>query len=117
MKKKHSSHAITADVSLQDTVHAAEFFLSDGVILTGQATGDPADQADLNLVAGHTKMPVLIGSGVTLENVGSYFPKSSGLIIGSYFKENGQWQAPLSEQRVTVFMERIRELRQAAVKQ
>lgn len=35
LKKKHSSHAITNDVSLLETVHAAEFFLTDGVILTG----------------------------------------------------------------------------------
>lgn len=35
LKKKHSSHAITADVSLLETVHAAEFFLTDAVILTG----------------------------------------------------------------------------------
>lgn len=35
LKKKHSSHAITADVSLLETVQAAEFFLTDGVILTG----------------------------------------------------------------------------------
>lgn len=36
IKKKHSSHAITDDVSLAETVHAAEFFLTDGVILTGE---------------------------------------------------------------------------------
>lgn len=35
LKKKHSSHSITSDVSLLETVHAAEFFLTDGVILTG----------------------------------------------------------------------------------
>lgn len=35
IKKKHSSHAITSDVSLVETAHAAEFFMSDGVILTG----------------------------------------------------------------------------------
>lgn len=35
LKKKHSSHSITGDVSLLETVHAAEFFLTDGVILTG----------------------------------------------------------------------------------
>lgn len=35
VKKKHSSHSITNDVSLLETVHAAEFFLTDGVILTG----------------------------------------------------------------------------------
>ena len=41
VKKKHSAHAITADVDLGDTVHAAEFFLADGVIVTGSATGRP----------------------------------------------------------------------------
>lgn len=35
LKKKHSSHSITADVSLKETAHAAEFFLTDGIILTG----------------------------------------------------------------------------------
>lgn len=36
IKKKHSSHAITSDVGLVETAHAAEFFMSDGVILTGK---------------------------------------------------------------------------------
>lgn len=111
VKKKHSSHAITADITLAETVHAAEFFLTDGVILTGQATGDPADEKDLDNLYGKTKLPILIGSGVTLDNVHTYFPKSNGLIIGSYFKEGGQWQLPLSERRVAEFMERIKELR------
>ena len=41
VKKKHSAHAITADVDLAETAHAAEFFLADGVIVTGAATGEP----------------------------------------------------------------------------
>ncbi|PSN37376.1 Uncharacterized protein F13E9.13 [Blattella germanica] len=48
IKKKHSAHAITADVSLQETAKAAEFFMSDGVIITGAATGDPADASHLS---------------------------------------------------------------------
>lgn len=35
LKKKHCSHAITSDVSLLETAQAAEFFLTDGIILTG----------------------------------------------------------------------------------
>lgn len=35
IKKKHSSHALTRDVSLVDTAEAAKFFLADGIILTG----------------------------------------------------------------------------------
>ncbi|XP_039311049.1 uncharacterized protein F13E9.13, mitochondrial isoform X5 [Solenopsis invicta] len=47
VKKKHSSHIITSDVSLLETVKAAEFFLADGVILTGKATGEEANMRDL----------------------------------------------------------------------
>jgi len=34
-----SSHAITSDLSLQETARAAALFQSDGVIVTGLATG------------------------------------------------------------------------------
>jgi len=43
IKKKHSAHAITADVDLAETARAAEFFQAEGVIVSGVATGRPAD--------------------------------------------------------------------------
>lgn len=42
-----SSHALTSDVSVAETARAAEFFLSDGVIITGAATGLQADPEEL----------------------------------------------------------------------
>ena len=42
IKKKHSAHAITSDVSLAATARAAELFLADGVIVTGAASGEEA---------------------------------------------------------------------------
>ena len=42
----YSSHAITSDVSLSETIKAAKFFLADGIILTGAATGDPASVSE-----------------------------------------------------------------------
>ena len=38
----HSSHAITADVDIVETAQAAKFFLADGVVVTGPATGQVA---------------------------------------------------------------------------
>ena len=35
IKKKHSAHAITQDVDIAETARAAQFFRTDGVILTG----------------------------------------------------------------------------------
>lgn len=43
----YSAHAITSDVSLGETAKAAQFFLADGVVLTGLATGDPAVPSDV----------------------------------------------------------------------
>ncbi|XP_061749391.1 uncharacterized protein F13E9.13, mitochondrial isoform X2 [Nerophis ophidion] len=47
IKKKHSSHALTSDVSTLETARAAEFFLSDGLVITGASTGQEADLQEL----------------------------------------------------------------------
>ncbi|XP_075045332.1 uncharacterized protein F13E9.13, mitochondrial-like [Mixophyes fleayi] len=110
VKKKHSSHALTADVSVSDTAKAAEFFLADGVILTGVSTGQEADPGDLREVQSSVRIPVLIGSGVTLENVDKYID-ASALIIGSHFKKSGDWRNSLEYDKVASFMEKINKLR------
>ncbi|NDD05716.1 MAG: BtpA family membrane complex biogenesis protein [Proteobacteria bacterium] len=68
IKKKHSSHALTADVSIAETAHAAEFFGADGVILTGSHTGATASLSELEQVKSAVHIPVWIGSGITAEN-------------------------------------------------
>eukprot|EP00066_Takifugu_rubripes_P011009 XP_003979340.2 PREDICTED: uncharacterized protein F13E9.13, mitochondrial-like [Takifugu rubripes] len=78
IKKKHSSHALTSDVSIEETARAAEFFLSDGVIITGAATGEQANPEELR----------------------------DGMIIGSHFKEGGHWANAVAPQRVKRLMEK-----------
>ncbi|XP_009318562.1 PREDICTED: uncharacterized protein F13E9.13, mitochondrial-like [Pygoscelis adeliae] len=84
IKKKHSAHTLTADVSVAETASAAELFLADGVVLTGTATGLPADPQELKEVKHAVKIPVLIGSGVTLENVRNYLDANALIIASSY---------------------------------
>jgi hypothetical protein len=110
IKKKHSAHAITADVSIAETAKAAEFFLSDGVIVTGVATAVPADLKDLASVKKAVKIPVLIGSGVTEENMETYMD-ANALIVGSYFKKDGYWGNNVDVQKTKSFMNKIRALR------
>lgn len=112
LKKKHSSHAITGDVSLLDTAHMAGFFLADGVVLTGTATGEPTSLLDVAAVCGHVDQPVLIGSGVTAANLEQYYGQADGLIVGSHFKEDGVWRNELCEQRVGDFMRQVKVLRE-----
>lgn len=99
LKKKHASHAITADVSLAEVCHAAEFFRADGVIITGAHTGDPAHEGDLAAARGACGLPVLVGSGVTPANVGAMFKHADALIVGSSLKRGGHWTGPLDAKR------------------
>ena len=99
VKKKHSSHAITADVSLAETAHAAEFSLADGVIVTGTSTGRQTEPDDVRAVAAAVGIPVFVGSGVTPANIGQY-PQSDGFIIGSSVKRDGHWANAIDPQRV-----------------
>lgn len=61
VQKKHASHAITADLSIGELAKAAEFFLADGVVVTGVATGE-ATSGSVAAVRGAVKLPVLVGS-------------------------------------------------------
>ncbi|MCF6237265.1 MAG: BtpA/SgcQ family protein [Candidatus Marinimicrobia bacterium] len=105
IKKKHSSHAMTADVSLPDTVEAAEFFLSDGVIITGPHTGKPVDQQELVDVYASAKLPVLVGSGVNPEGLPLIFDQADAFIVGSYFKQAGKWQNEPDPQRLQALLQ------------
>nr|XP_014428060.1 protein C19orf12 homolog isoform X1 [Pelodiscus sinensis] len=110
VKKKHSAHALTADVSVSETAKAAELFLADGVVLTGTATGMQADPKELKEVEHAVKIPVLIGSGVTLENARNFLG-ANALIIGSYFKKDGYWANSVDPDRVKTFMDHMGKLR------
>ncbi|HEY8130474.1 MAG TPA: BtpA/SgcQ family protein [Thermoanaerobaculia bacterium] len=98
VKKKHSAHAITADVDIAETAKAAEFFLADGVIVTGVSTGSPADPEEVRSVSAAVDVPTIIGSGITPENIGSY-KVADAFIVGSSVKVDGLWSNPLDEER------------------
>lgn len=99
VKKKHSAHALTADVSLAETAQAAEFFLADGVIVTGTATGEPAAPADVDAVAAAVTLPVFVGSGLAPGNLARY-AKAHGFIVGSSVKKGGRWSNALDRDAV-----------------
>ena len=110
IKKKHSSHTITQDISLLETAEAARFFLSDGVIITGSHTGKAASADELKKLKTNLDFPILVGSGITLDNVSTYLPICDAMIIGSYFKEKGYWENTLSYDRIAKFMEQVRSI-------
>jgi membrane complex biogenesis BtpA family protein len=104
VKKKHSSHAITADVDIGETAHAVEFMRGDAVIVTGAVTGDAPQRADVLAVKKKTRLPVYLGSGVRAKNLKSFFAAADGFIVGSEFKQGGHWSRAVDAKRVEQFM-------------
>jgi len=110
VKKKHSSHAITADMGIGETAHAVEFMRGDAVIVTGSVTGDAPSRTELDEVKQSTQLPVYLGSGLTKTNLGEFFAAADGFIVGSYFKVGGHWSQAVDVERVNEFMTMLRSL-------
>jgi membrane complex biogenesis BtpA family protein len=108
IKKKHSSHAITADISLGETAAAAEFMRADAVIVTGAVTGKPPRTEDIVEARAHCGLPVIVGSGADAENLREFLPVADGFIIGSAFKQRGDWRKPVDPARVRKLMREAR---------
>jgi membrane complex biogenesis BtpA family protein len=106
VKKKHSAHAITGDVDLAETAHAAELFLADGIVVTGAATGRAADPDEVREVAAAVALPVLIGSGLTAENLHE-FADADAFIVGSSAKKGGIWSNPIDPDRCAALAEAV----------
>jgi uncharacterized protein len=111
IKKKHSSHAVTSDIDIVETALAAAYFLSDGVIITGSGTGKESQPEELEAVRYACKIPVIVGSGITIDNIEKYFPISDALIVGSHFKKGGYWANELDYEKTSRFMEAANKLR------
>src|ERR1043166_3430814 len=59
IKKKHSAHSITADVSLGETGETVEFMGADCVIVTGTVTGKAPTIQDVHESKAHCTLPVI----------------------------------------------------------
>jgi uncharacterized protein len=111
VKKKHSAHAITADVTLGVTAETVEFMGSDCVIVTGNVTGEAPKVADVQEAKNHCHLPVFLGSGISEDNISDFYAEADGFIIGSAFKVNGLWSNTIDPVRVTRFMSSADKLR------
>jgi len=113
VKKKHCAHALTGDLDITDVVKQSEFFLVDGVIVTGPRTGESPDHGELRRVQEVAHVPVVIGSGMTPENIASYLPLADCFIVGSTFREDGAYLGRLDPARLDRFVRAFREAKAA----
>lgn len=105
---KHGAHAIVADRSVEELTRDLAFFSADAVIATGQRTGDTAGFEEIDLIRDATHLPVLVGSGVTKDNVAAILARTNGVIVASSLKTGGVWWNPVETARVKALMARAR---------
>ncbi|MGH9901052.1 MAG: BtpA/SgcQ family protein, partial [Pyrinomonadaceae bacterium] len=87
------------------------FMRGDAVIVTGGVTGEPPRLADVQEAKAHCRLPVVLGSGVSADNIADFFDAADGFIIGSYFKRDGRWANPVDPERVARLMDAAHGLR------
>lgn len=110
IKKKHASHSITGDITIEDNAECAEFMKADGIIITGSMTGKAPDLDELKRVKSVSNIPVLIGSGITPNNVENYYSYTDGIIVGSYCKIDGTWKNPVAVERCKLFIDTVKHI-------
>ena len=99
VQKKHAAHAVTADLDLETLAHGHAFCGADVLVITGVSTGQPTLPAHV-VAAKSAGLPVVVGSGVTAASAHQFREVASAVIVGSYIKEGGNWQAPVDVGRV-----------------
>ena len=108
VRKKHSAHALTADVPLEEQVETIEFMGGDGVIVTGSATGRPVDTDEVVRAGNASGLPVITGSGACAETIALLLDHADAAIIGSATKTDGRWDQPVDPARAQAIVRAAR---------
>ncbi len=111
---KHGSHAIVADRDIAELARDVEAFDADVLIATGQRTGDPTQEQEVNAIKKATTREVLVGSGLTADNAAELIAVADGAIVGSSMKMDGVWWQPVDPQRVRQVMREISQVRETS---
>ncbi len=105
---KHADHFSSFDEAIEDTVERG---LADGVVISGKRTGSQVDFDRLERAYDLSSVPVLIGSGVSKDNISDLWEFSDGFIVGTSLKENGVTDNDVDVGRASEFMDLVDGLR------
>lgn len=103
---KHAAHPTSLEEAALDTDRNGP----NGLIVSGIGTGRRTSPEDMLTVKQISPLPVLIGSGVRIDNVATY-READGFIVGTVLKEEGRVEAPVDVERVKAMADAIASLR------
>jgi membrane complex biogenesis BtpA family protein len=94
------------DRSITESANLAVTYKSDGLIISSHTTGVEPNLNDLKN-AKVSNVPVIVGSGLSIENIEAIFPYMDGAIVGSSMMDDGI----VNEKKAVAFMDKVRRLR------
>jgi len=97
---KHSAPVAPVELEQEarDLVHRG---LADALMVSGKATGDATPVGDVKRVRSAVgSVPVLVGSGVTPDNVAELLAVADAAIVGTFVKRDGDVRNPVDPARV-----------------
>ena len=100
--------------SVKDITRGAiKFGLADAVCLAGTTAGSEINVDDIQQAreGAEGTVPVMIGTGVGVENIEKMFPIGDGFIVGTSLKKGGDTFNPIDPERAKKFMEKVKALR------
>ncbi len=107
---KHAAPVAPRDIELE-VDDLVERGLVDAVITSGDRTGLAVNPETAKRIKTSLTLPLLIGSGLTPENMNTLVPLTDGFIVGSYFKVDGHADNPMDEHRLARFMTALNQVR------
>jgi uncharacterized protein len=108
--KKHSVRFPGIDLATH--IEWTEFYLADAMIITGRMTGNAPDLEKVKTAKELAKgRPILMGSGMTAENVAGFLRVADGCIVGYGMKDAGHPDRPVNPDNVKRFMDAVASVR------
>jgi hypothetical protein len=119
LRKKHTAFMPGLD-SLEPWLENILFQKIEGVIISGRATGAPVAEEDLRQARAAIESvkkqtaatlgkpwapPLIVGSGVSPENMCMCKRHADAVIVGSALKEGGYWECDLDERKLQRLIE------------
>lgn len=86
--------------------------LADAIVVTGRKTGGNTNPEDIKRVKNALpEIPLVVGSGVSEENIEDYFSYVDAIIVATSLNRDGKVEAEPDPSRVASFMSKVKALR------
>jgi|GEM_PF-3481361 len=114
---------VLADIAPADADEARDLaavacgLYPDGIVVVGPKNQHALDVEIVEAVCETATLPVLCAGGLDADNLGGYLHAADGFFVGGGLKEDGRWQAPVSEPRVRALVGAVEYARGQEVRQ